>query len=241
VADDGAGIEVHAIRERARARGVAHADALSDDELHEMLFEPGFSTTSQVTNLAGRGVGLDVVRRNLATTRGSISIESRPGLGTTMRLRVPLSVAVVEGFAVEVEGDTYLLPLDAVHECQELGADAAGATAVTGLLRLRGEPVPYVRVRDLFATSGARPARESVVIVEHNGSRAGFVVDRLLGEMTVVFQPLGRLFDGLPGVAGSTILGTGRIALVLDVPTLLHRAMQPRATTVPMRATSWQS
>jgi two-component system chemotaxis sensor kinase CheA len=239
VTDDGGGIPLARIRERARARGLAHVDAMSADELHELLFEPGFSTTASVTSLSGRGVGLDVVRRNLALTRGTVHIESAEGRGTTVRLRVPLSVAIVDGFAVELAGDTYLLPLGAVLECQEVD-DPTHHAGATGLLQLRGEPVPYVRLRDFFRTPGERPKRMSIVIVEHNGARAGLVVDGLIGEMTVVFQPLGRLFDGLPGVAGSTILGTGRIALVLDVPTLLGRVIHHRAAGAALGPTTWQ-
>lgn len=241
VADDGAGIAPERIRERARARGIARVDSMEREELLGLLFEPGFSTTSSVTSLSGRGVGLDVVRRNLTAARGSITVESHEGRGTTMRLRVPLSVAIVEGFGVRVADDTYLLPLDAVLECHELPAGDARHAGTTGLIALRGDPVPYVRMRDLFAAPGETPARASVVVVEHEGQRAGLVVDHLLGEMTVVFQPLGRLFDGLPGVAGSTILGTGRVALVLDVPTLLQRVMSPRATKPRPRSPLWQS
>lgn len=241
VTDDGTGIPLERIRDSARARGVAHVDAMSDDELRDLLFQPGFSTTTSVTSLSGRGVGLDVVQRNLAAARGSIAIESHEGRGTTMRLRVPLSVAIVEGFAVDVADDTFLLPLGSVLECQELETDAPRQAGMTGLLQLRGEPVPYVRLRDLFAIPGERPTRGSVVVVEHNGNRAGLVVDRLLGEMTVVFQPLGRLFDGLPGVAGSTILGTGRVALVLDVPTLMNRIIHQRGPGANLRPMSWQS
>lgn len=238
VADDGDGIQLARIRERARARGVADPDALDAEQLHQMLFEPGFSTTASVTSLSGRGVGLDVVRRNLAAVRGSVAVESHPGRGTAMRLRVPLTVALVDGFAIDVADDTFLVPLAAVIECLELGAEEARRASTTGLLHLRGEPVPYVRLRDLFATPGAAPTHASVVIVEDEGRRAGLVVDRLLGEMTVVFQPLGRLFDGLPGLAGSTILGTGRVALVLDVPTLLKRVTQPRAAGASSRSTA---
>lgn len=241
VADDGAGIPLARIRDSARARGVPHVDAMSDDELRQLLFQPGFSTTSSVTSLSGRGVGLDVVQRNLAAARGTIMIESHEGRGTTMRLRVPLSVAIVEGFAVDVADDTFLLPLGSVLECQELESEATGQSGTTGLLHLRGDPVPYIRLRDLFAIPGERPTRGSVVVVEHNGNRAGLVVDRLLGEMTVVFQPLGRLFDGLPGVAGSTILGTGRVALVLDIPTLLNRIIHQRGAGANLRPMSWQS
>jgi two-component system chemotaxis sensor kinase CheA len=229
VSDDGAGLDRDRIRARARERGVAGVDALDDDELYELVFAPGFSTAAQVTSLSGRGVGLDVVRGNLEALRGTVSVKSEEGRGTTMTIRLPLTVAIIDGFAVGSAGETYLMPLGAVLECREIAPEGDGSE-LSGLIDLRGTAVPFVRLRTLFGLGPAQKGRESVVIVQHDGRKAGIAVDQLFGESTAVMQPLGRLFDGLPGLAGSTILGTGRVALILDVPTLFKHATSHKQT-----------
>lgn len=219
--DDGAGLDRSRIERRAREAGLfAEPERLADAELYRLLFEPGFSTAAKVTDLSGRGVGLDVVRRNMEALRGSVSIDSAPGAGTTVTLRLPLTLALIEGFSVGVGGDTYVIPLDAVVECVELPGDRSDAGG-EGVISLRGQALPFVRMRSVLAVPGAPPHREGVVVVRHEGGYAGLVVDALLGENQAVIKPLGRLFRGLPQVSGCTILGSGRVALILDVPAVL--------------------
>ena len=229
VLDDGAGLSRARIAARARAHGL-HADPerLADAELFRLVFEPGFSTAERVTDLSGRGVGMDVVRRTVDALRGTLTVESVEGRGTCVTLRLPLTLAVIEGFSVRSAGETYVLPLDAVGECVEFPRERQGDDVLDGLMSLRGEPLPYLRLSEFLQAGAAPPPRESVVVIRHQGARIGLVVDHLVGEGQVVIKPLGRLFHGLPGISGSTILGSGRVALILDLPSLVREALRPR-------------
>jgi two-component system chemotaxis sensor kinase CheA len=232
VADDGAGLDRKRIIERAMSLGiVAEPEKLPDAEIYGLIFEPGFSTAETVTDLSGRGVGMDVVRRNVDALRGSVAIDSRPGEGTTITIRLPLTLAIIEGFGVGVGDETYVIPLEAVLECVELPAQEQHQGNGHGVLYLRGRVLPYLRLRKLFALGDRAPSRENVVIVQHGDGQAGIAVDVLYGASQAVIKPLGELFEGLPGIAGSTILGNGRIALILDVPSLLRQAVGRQAQT----------
>jgi two-component system chemotaxis sensor kinase CheA len=226
VEDDGAGLSSARIRERVREMGLAvDPDGLDDAGLQRMIFEPGFSTASSVTEVSGRGVGLDVVRRNVDALRGSVSVSSREGLGTTFTIRLPLSLAIVPGFAVETAGETYILPLDAVFECLELPQGELRGADGSFVLSLRGEPLPCRRLRRQFRLEGEPPSREYVVVVVHAGKRLGLVVDDLSGETQAVLKPLGRLLRDVAGLAGSAILGSGRVALMVDLPGLFREVL----------------
>jgi two-component system, chemotaxis family, sensor kinase CheA len=238
VRDDGAGFDRRRIAERARALGRAAApELLPDDELLFFVFAPGFSTAETVTDISGRGVGMDVVRRNIEALRGTIAVTSTEGEGATITIRLPLTLATIEGFGVGVGGETYIVPLDNVVECLALPGDAPGDGTGRGVLNLRGQPVPYVRLRDLLHVSGDPPARQHVVVVQHGDTRAGIAVDDLFGERAAVIKSLGSALDGLPGVSGSTIQGDGRVALILDVPAILRTAAR-RAGATPSRTHS---
>jgi two-component system chemotaxis sensor kinase CheA len=236
IADDGAGLDRERILARARALGrVTEPEVLTDHELHRLVLEPGFSTAQQVTVLSGRGVGLDVVRRNVERLRGSVGIESRPGESTTITLRLPLTLAIIAGFAVGVENETYLIPLDTVVECLELPREVCPHADGRGVLSVRGQALPYLRLREVFGLPSAPRGREHVVVVRHDGGRVGLAVDVLCGESQTVIKPLGPLFQGLPGIAGSAILGSGRVALILDVEALVRQAV-PRRREAPEAA-----
>jgi two-component system, chemotaxis family, sensor kinase CheA len=224
VEDDGAGLSSKRIAERARALGLVQDTEHDQEALHRLIFEPGFSTAAGVTEVSGRGVGLDVVQRNVEALRGSVAVLSREGRGTTFTIRLPLSLAIVPGFAVRAAGETYILPLEAVSECLELPREGLTGREGSGVLSLRGEPLPFRRLRQQFRLAAEAPAREYVVVVQHGERRVGLVVDALLGESQAVLKPLGRLFHGLPGIAGSAILGSGRVALVLDPNALFREA-----------------
>ncbi|HEY2748686.1 MAG TPA: chemotaxis protein CheW [Polyangia bacterium] len=225
--DDGAGFRRARIRERARQRGL-DADRLSDGELLRLVLEPGFSTAERVTDLSGRGVGLDVVRAQLAALRGELTLASEEGRGATVTMRLPLTLALIDGFYVGVGAQTFVIPLGAVHECIEL---PDGAGAASGLVSFRGQPLPYLGLRAHLGVGGAPAARQSVVVVRHEGLVAGLAVDALHGEAQTVVKPLGPLFAALPSISGSTITADGNVALILDVPALLRDAVsrQPPA------------
>ncbi|HEX7808255.1 MAG TPA: chemotaxis protein CheA [Thermoanaerobaculia bacterium] len=225
VSDDGAGLSRRDIGARARALGI-DPDRLSDAELWRLIFEPGFSTAANVTDLSGRGVGMDVVRRSIEALRGTISIDTREGERTTFTIRLPLTLAVIDGFGVEVGSDSFIVPMENVLECVEMTTDSPREES-TGVLLLRNEVVPFVRLRSLFAIEGKKDARENVLIIGQaggrNGMKAGLVVDKLNGAGQAVIKPLGSWFNDVPGIAGSSILGTGRVALILDTTTILNQ------------------
>jgi two-component system chemotaxis sensor kinase CheA len=227
VQDDGAGLERTRVIERARAMGYAtDFDKLADSELFRLILEPGFSTASAVTEFSGRGVGMDVVRRNVELLRGTISIEGRAGAGTTITIRLPLTLAIIRGFAVGVDEETYVMPLDAVIECIEFPSENSGDSSGRGVINLRGQALPYLRLRDCFRIGGQAPERENVLVLRYHDQRVGLVVDRLFGESQTVIKPLGRALGDLPGVSGSAILGNGRVALILEVEGLLREALR---------------
>ena len=222
VSDDGTGLERNKIIEQAKIFGnVAEPDLLADQDLYRMIFEPGFSTADAVTDLSGRGVGMDVVRRNIEALRGSVGVDSERGKGTTITIRLPLTLAIIEGFGVGLGDDTYILPLHAVSECIEMPVSERSHNRPQGVINLRGEPLPYVRLRNWFELTSPRPDRENIVIVELDGVKAGFAVDSLQGARQTVIKSLGDQFRKLPGIAGSAIMGNGRVALILDISALM--------------------
>ncbi|GAB3367540.1 MULTISPECIES: chemotaxis protein CheA [Giesbergeria] len=261
VSDDGGGLPKERILAKAIERGLVKPEQpLSDSEIHNLIFEPGFSTAEKINNLSGRGVGMDVVRRNIMALRGSTEIESTEGVGTTIRIRLPLTLAIIDGFLVGVGHSSFVIPLDMLEECVELTAQEMQAAQGRDQLNLRGEVLPFIRLKELFAIADApapAPAheeantattdpelafllqpvvRENVVVVSYAGHRAGLVVDTLQGEHQTVIRPLGAVFQGIAGISGFTILGSGRVALIMDVPSLVryvtHRdAHQYRSST----------
>ena len=232
IADDGAGLNRERILEKAQERGlVASGAVLSDQEIYNLIFEAGFSTAEAVTNLSGRGVGMDVVKRNITLLRGTVDLDSRPGEGTVVRIRLPLTLAIINGFLVGIDHCTYVIPLDMVQECIELDERQRQSSREQGYLDLRGEVLPLVDLRDHFSHEGPPARRQNVVVVRYAEHKAGLVVDDLLGEFQTVIKPLGKLFGALRGISGSTILGSGAVALILDVPALLSQIVQLEART----------
>ncbi len=224
VADDGAGIDRARVLAQGRARGIIGPEAAGDADLVRCMVSPGLSTADHVTELSGRGVGMDVVRRNVEALRGSISVRTTPGAGTTFSMRIPLTLAILQGLAVEVGTQRYVVPLDAVTECLDVPAGVKSNPDGSGLMDVRGLPLPFLRLRQLFAASGPPARRENLIAVRVAGESVGLVVDRVLGELESIIRPLGKLFDRVRGFSGSTILGDGRVALVLDVAALLVQA-----------------
>jgi two-component system chemotaxis sensor kinase CheA len=225
VSDDGSGLNRDRLLAKAVERELVKADAnLTDQEVFNLIFEPGFSTVEQVTNLSGRGVGMDVVRRNIEGLRGMVELVS-PGVagGTTFRIRLPLTLAIIDGFLARVGDATYVVPLEMVVECTELSAEQQRLSADQDYINLRQEVLPLIRLRDQFSVPGAPGRRQNIIVVRHSGQKAGLIVDQLLGEHQTVIKPLSGIFSHLKGLSGSTILGSGQVALILDVPALISQ------------------
>lgn len=215
--DDGRGLDRERILAKAVARGLASPEqTYSDDDVFRFIFEAGFSTSESVTNLSGRGVGMDVVRRGIEQLRGVVELDSSPGVGSTIRFRLPLTLAIIDGFQILAGGASYVVPLELVKEC----SDFAPSDVQGHLVDLHGESLPFIRLRDLFRIPGEHPGRENLVVVQFGGNRLGLVVDQLAGELQAVIKPLGAMFRDLKAIGGTTILGNGTVALVIDIPHL---------------------
>ncbi|WP_234409374.1 chemotaxis protein CheA [Ideonella sp. B508-1] len=221
VSDDGGGLDRERILAKGLERGLIEpGQVLSDAQVYNLIFEPGFSTAEKVTNLSGRGVGMDVVKRNITALRGTVSIENRPGQGATVTVRLPLTLAIINGFQVGVGSAVFVMPLDTVEECVAFRAEPG-----RDYTDLRGQVLPFLRLRDLFGLPGQPAARENIVVLRQGEQRIGLVVDRLLGEAQTVIKPLSKVFAQVQGLAGSSILGNGEVALILDVPSLIQHAL----------------
>ena len=235
VQDDGGGLKRERILAKAIERGLVEASPhLSDSEIYGLVFEPGFSTAEKITNLSGRGVGLDVVKRNITALRGTVGISSEEGVGTTVTVRLPLTLAIIDGFLVGVDKSVYAIPLDMIEECVAYSAEPDH-----DYTNLRGEVLPFIRIRELFSVPGKPAKGENIVVLKHAGQKAGLVVDTLMGEFQTVIKPLGQMFAQSKCISGSTILGSGDVALILDVPSLVRQAMAKgesvhEARTAPM-------
>jgi len=231
VSDDGGGLRKEKILAKAIERGLVDADRkLTDAEIYNLIFEAGFSTAEKITNLSGRGVGMDVVKRNITALRGSVDVGSSEGQGTTVTVRLPLTLAIIDGFLVQVGDSVFVIPLDTIEECIEFAAEPGQDYS-----NLRGQVLPFIRLRSLFHIGGAPTRRESIVVLRFGKVRAGLVVDTLLGEFQTVIKPLSPIFSEVRCISGSTILGTGDVALILDVGALLQ-AVDGKGAALPALA-----
>lgn len=231
IADDGKGLDTEAIRAKAVANGLIAADAqTSEQELFALIFAAGFSTAKQVSNVSGRGVGMDVVKRSIEELRGTIILHSKKDVGTTVTLKLPLTLAIIEGLLVKVGQDQYVLPLAIVKECAELPKTEQLAGNGGQILNVRGDTVPFIKLRDYFQIHTQQPNHEYVVITELDDARIGFVVDEVLGEHQTVIKALGAMYKNVEGVSGATVLGDGTVALIIDIPkvvTVIERTTHP--------------
>jgi two-component system chemotaxis sensor kinase CheA len=230
ISDDGAGLNPDILIAKAIENGLITAkQQLTPPEIHRLIFAPGFSTAKEVTNISGRGVGMDVVNKNIEALRGQISVNSEVGVGTGFTIRLPLTLAIIEGFQVQVGYASYVIPLDLVEECIELDEQQAKKGEYVDL---RGEVMPYLHLSEVFNDgSGSdrnidrKGKRDNIVVVQYAGQKAGLVVDELLGEHQTVIKPLGKIFQNLKGISGATILGSGEVAMIIDVPALFGRTV----------------
>jgi len=227
VSDDGGGIDAEAVEKRAVERGLVAAGAqLTESEIFALLFQPGFSTAKQVTDVSGRGVGMDVVRQRVDSLRGSIDVASEPGQGTRVTLRLPLTLAIIDGLLVNIGEACFVLPLQNILECIELTSTDIERANGKHMANVRGEIVPYIRLREHFDIRTPRPQIEQIMVVETEHGRYGFVVDRVLGNCQTVIKNLGRFYSHVQLVSGATILGDGTVALILDPERLAQDAVR---------------
>jgi len=225
VKDDGAGIDPDKVRAKAVERGLIASSAdLNRAEILGLIFAPGFSTAERVSSVSGRGVGMDVVKRAIEALRGQVEVDSLPGAGSAMTIRLPLTLAIIDGLQVLAGDEYYVLPLSLVEECVELARRAEDGQSGKQIVNLRGKIVSYIRLRDCFAIPGEPPAIEQLIVVAFEGRRVGLVVDHVIGEHQTVIKSLGPLYRDVQGLAGATVRGDGRMALILDVPGLLKSA-----------------
>lgn len=227
VADDGGGIDSEAVRRRAVERGIVAVDApLTEDQVFALIFQPGFSTAAQVSDVSGRGVGMDVVRQNIESLRGTIDVDSKAGEGTRVTLRLPLTLAIIDGLLVRVGSANFVLPLASTLECIELTRDDVERANGKHVVNMRGEIIPYIRLREYFNIKAAPLELEQIMVVETVEGRYGFVVDQVLGDCQTVIKNLGRFFRHVQFVSGATILGNGTVALILDPERLAQEAVR---------------
>jgi two-component system chemotaxis sensor kinase CheA len=237
VSDDGGGINTEAVRARGIERGLIAAEAqLGENEIFSLIFEAGFSTAKQITDVSGRGVGMDVVRQRVDALRGSIEVASKSGSGTCITLRLPLTLAIIDGLLVCVDDAYFVLPLAHTLECIELTREDIARANGKHVANVRGEIIPYIRLRQHFHIHTERPEREQIMIVETEEGRYGFVVDRVLGDYQTVIKNLGRLYRHVQIVSGATILGNGTVALILDPHRLVQDALRLEAQGMRGRA-----
>ncbi|MDQ2865297.1 MAG: chemotaxis protein CheA [Candidatus Eremiobacteraeota bacterium] len=228
VSDDGAGINLEKVRARAVKQNLITAeDRLSDREIVELIFTPGFSTADVVSDVSGRGVGMDVVKRNITRLKGAFDVDTVTGQGTRFTIKLPLTLAIIQALLVRVADELYAIPLDSVIESQRIEMPDVRTVHGNEVITLRGQVVPLVRIAEFFELSGERdPAKVMIVIVGLQGKQVGLVVDSFEGEQEIVIKPLSDVIGRIAGISGATILGNGSISLIIDVHSLVSEAYQ---------------
>ncbi len=225
IRDDGAGLDPDVIRAKAVEKGMIPPDTvLTEKEIFSLTLMPGFSTAKTVTNVSGRGVGMDVVKKSIDALQGSIEIISKKGEGTTIILKLPLTMAIIDGLLVQIEDVLYIMPLAAIEECVELTRADVERAHGKHIASIRGEIVPYIRLREMFAHSGMSPDIEQIVTARIDGNRVGFVVDQVVGQHQTVIKSMSRMYRDIEHISGATILGDGNVALILDLGKLSQQA-----------------
>jgi two-component system chemotaxis sensor kinase CheA len=225
ISDDGAGLDIAKIKKKAISKGLISADKkLSSKEISALIFEPGFSTAQEVTDVSGRGVGMDVVKKNINQLRGIIDVESKPGKGTVIKLKIPLTLAIIDGLLVSIGKNKFVLPLSTVEECIEIKHSEISMANRRHFVKRRGELIPYINLRSIFNLNDNIPELEQVAITNIDGERVGFVVDKVIGGHQTVIKSLGSIYKNIDGISGATILGDGTIALILDMLKLIKNA-----------------
>jgi two-component system, chemotaxis family, sensor kinase CheA len=242
VTDDGGGIDAEAVRSRAVERGLISASAeLTEIQIFDLLFQPGFSTAKQITDVSGRGVGMDVVRQRVESLRGAVEVTSKRGHGTSVTMRLPLTMAIIDGLLVGVGEACFVLPLASTLECVELTREDIARANGRHIANVRGQIVPYIRLREHFRVPSIAPEIEQIMLVETGEGRCGFVVDQVLGNCQTVIKSLGRFYRQVQSVSGATILGNGTVALILDPERLVQDAVRAQTYSGGGRAAALAS
>ncbi|MEG3638400.1 chemotaxis protein CheA [Magnetococcus sp. PR-3] len=231
ITDDGAGLDANRLRTKAIEKGQLPADLeITDKEAYQLIFGAGFSTAAKITNVSGRGVGMDVVRKSIDALRGSVDVDSELGKGTSITLKLPLTLAIIEGLLVQIHDEYFVLPLAAVEECVELTRTDVANTHGRQVINVRGHIVPYIRLRERFDIGGHPPDVEQIVISEVEGQQMGFVVDHVIGQHQTVIKSLGKGFKHPDEFSGATILGDGTVALIIDLSKMVRLAERQELT-----------
>ena len=218
IKDDGKGLDRDVLIKKALEKGLVPENAeLTDKEAFELIFAAGFSTAEAVSNVSGRGVGMDVVKRNIESLRGSIDIDSIKGEGTTITLKLPLTLAIIDGLLVQIGSQFFIIPLSIVNECIEFSEKVHRTESGRRILKVRDDLVPYVKMRDIFGIKDELPEIQQIVIIELEGRRIGFVVDSVIGDHQTVIKSLGKSFKDVECISGASVLGDGSVALIIDV------------------------
>ncbi len=237
VEDDGGGLDTARIRAKAEEQGLIQPGvAMSDQEIHQFLFHPGFSTAKTVSALSGRGVGMDVVKRTIEAMRGTIDVSTRPGQGSTMTLRLPLTLAIIDGLLIRVGAAHYIIPLSAVEECVELTAADEARARARDFLSIRGNLVPFLRLRQQFEVDGQPDPYQKVIVTSVGDARVGLVADQIVGSHQTVIKSLTKLHADVAMFSGATILGDGTVALILDIAQLIDNALAKAGADRPAEA-----
>jgi two-component system chemotaxis sensor kinase CheA len=224
VRDDGRGIDPARVRAKAVERGLIAPDAdLGDKEIFALLFEPGFSTAEQVSEVSGRGVGMDVVKKSIDALRGSVDIDSEPGTGTCLSVRLPLTLAIIDGLNVCIGDESFILPLATVESCQERFVDNGGPKELDVIERM-GRMIPCISLRRMLDVPGEQPEYERIIVAGVDGSYVGLAVDTVVGRQQAVIKSMDEIYKDLDWISGTTINGDGGISLILDVPQLVRHA-----------------
>lgn len=218
IEDDGAGLNLEKIKAKAIERGLINpGDELTDEEAADLIFRPGFSTADKVSNISGRGVGMDVVKKDITALGGTVTTSTKPGQGTCFTLKIPLTLAIIEGILIQIGDNYYVLPLSNVDECLAFDLSQTKKGAFCSSIKLRGEIIPYIDLRNFFNMEENRPDSQQMVIVNDQDTRIGIVIDKVIGNHQTVIKPLGKLYQNVEGISGATILGDGSVALILDI------------------------
>jgi two-component system chemotaxis sensor kinase CheA len=223
ISDDGAGINLEKVKAKAINSGLIEPNAiLSEQELIDLIFVPGFSTATQVTGVSGRGVGMDVVKRNISDIRGEISVTTKPGAGSTFIIKLPLTLSILDGLLVKIGNTDFILPLSSVVKCYEVETKLL-QTTYNQWITLEGKRTPFIFLRDKFNITDEVPALSQIINVPYNNTCVGLAVDKIEGEYQAVLKPLGPYYQGREEFSGATILGNGTVALVLDSNKLIRK------------------
>jgi len=227
VSDDGQGLNKEKIIQKAIQNELISNDTdLDENEIYNLIMQPGFSTAQEVSSISGRGVGMDVVKRNIEELRGTINIQSQQDVGMSVTIQLPLTLAIIDGFMIKISNDFYIIPLEMLLECIELTPEYKQFAKENNFINLRDHVLPLLDLRDFFGydKNARKEHKENIVVVNFGILKIGLIVDELLGEFQTVIKPIGKIFQNLKGIGGATILGDGKVSPILDIPMLLQYA-----------------